>query len=798
MTDSPPKKSRTFRFFFILCCCLFLAGSGLWFTLKHGVTLSHLSLASFTAEHIHIRLDQGFIVSIQRLTLAENKTRQSITNPQELIALYTTWSHLFQEINVDQVRYRERTFGLLFKDQQLRLANEDINLRATVSLQTDLVQADISLLEIKSYPLTFSGILTFAPATTKTSLTAHFTGPLISGNLSASLDDKRVRAELSTAEFKDLAGVLRLFQIDEDVTTWIANNITADHHRINKLVFTAPLENGKPVLTAKMVTGQAVGTNAAIFFDASLPPVTTEQIHISYVNDQLSFTLDSPTYRTKDLSGSTVAITNLMGQDSHLIVNIKTKSKLDADIHNILDTYEISLPLTQQTGITDVDLQLDFDLPNFELQTSGTFKADEGEWQCNTVPFTIASATVRLNNELVILENVDLWIRSDLDAKLTGSVDTKTKRISVATEIPALEIQDGKLDINFTDPENLTFSGTINTSLLPLLLDEIPVTHYAFAGRHTPGRLAASINDKKISVILTETLRVRLRDYLLRLDLQKAGSSKRVSFPFPIMISGTKSLIHADKLTIPTKSFRAQIKGNAIEFAADLEQGKILFEADDAGMGLTATEIDALVAHEFFPFADLEGGKFNLSLNGTDKTNFEGFVEFDNVVIKDMALLNNVLSFINTIPALATFSSPGFNKEGYAVTEGVAHFTMSGKLLTLDTLRTNGVTINTETEGWIDLENDILKLSLELISLKDYSKILSKIPWAGYVILGENGSISTSLLISGKKDDPKITTNLPAEIFMLPLNMVKRTVEWPFTLFNKIKEMATEEPAEEK
>ena len=79
--------------------------------------------------------------------------------------------------------------------------------------------------------------------------------------------------------------------------------------------------------------------------------------------------------------------------------------------------------------------------------------------------------------------------------------------------------------------------------------------------------------------------------------------------------------------------------------------------------------------------------------------------------------------------------------------EGKIH--ISNSLLTIDQLRTDGTTINTEARGWVDLENDILKINLELISLKDFSKIISKIPWAGYAILGEDGSLSTSLLLSG-------------------------------------------------
>lgn len=967
MTRAPRQKSRFLYLLIALVCLLVLAGFSLWFTLKQGITIRQLRLASCTAEHVSIRLDQGLLINVQYLDIADKKLQETAPDPEKLLAMYDTWSPLFQEISLNQINFRGQTYELLFRDKQLNLSgskfdaqakidihpekievdlerfemppfpvtvsgtatflpttgeilfagnfngslvsgalngslkddrikavlstdqfedlagvlrlfpiDEDIvewiagnitaglyrieklelnvpledgkpifsadsitgvavasnvailfdpslppintgkihisysndqqitlssdiiNLRGKVTIDSGKVETGVSQLEIKPYLITVSGNLTFTSLQKEIIFTGNFKGPLVSGKLSASLNDGKIEAALSTEEFTDLAGLLHLLPIDEGIITWIADNITADHYRINKLEFNVPLEDGKPMFKTNSITGLAVGTNAAIRFDPSLPPVKTEKINISYLDDQLTFTLSNPRYGGKDLSGSTVAITNLMGSDTHLVIDIRTNSPLDEEIHTILNTYNIQVPLTQKSGSIDTKLHLDFDLPDFSLQSRGNFVADKSEWSCNSIDFSVTNANVRLVNDTVFIDDAAIKTKDDIEARLTGSVDTEAKHIFLNTDIPLLDIQDGKLDINFTDPENLSFSGNVNTTILPLSLNGVPVTHYSFTGNRTSKRLDVSINDKKISLILTEMLRIRLRDYLLTMDLQKEGNTKRTASPFPITLSGPKSLITSEKLAILTKSFRAQLKGSGIDFAAELSQGKILFESNDAGMSLTATDMDANLAQDFFSFANLEKGKFNLSLKGKSPEDYEGYVEFSNVVIKDMALLNNVLSFINTVPALATFSSPGFDSNGYHVSEGIVLFTMSGKLLTIDKLRTNGTTINTEAEGWIDFENNILKVNLELISLKDYSKILSKIPWAGYIILGENGSISTSLLISGNRNAPKITTNLTSEIIMLPLNMVKRTITWPFNLFNKIKEIVTEEPEEEK
>jgi hypothetical protein len=114
--------------------------------------------------------------------------------------------------------------------------------------------------------------------------------------------------------------------------------------------------------------------------------------------------------------------------------------------------------------------------------------------------------------------------------------------------------------------------------------------------------------------------------------------------------------------------------------------------------------------------------------------------------------------------------------------------------LTISQLRTDGTTINTEAKGWINLKEDTLEMNVELISLKDFSKIITEVPLAGYALLGKDGAINTSLLISGSLTEPKVTTHLSKEIIMTPINVVKRTIKWPFKIFDKTEDVKNKKP----
>ncbi len=80
--------------------------------------------------------------------------------------------------------------------------------------------------------------------------------------------------------------------------------------------------------------------------------------------------------------------------------------------------------------------------------------------------------------------------------------------------------------------------------------------------------------------------------------------------------------------------------------------------------------------------------------------------------------------------------------------------------------------------GRADFNTNQLDGSLTLKS--DLGSKLGKIPMVGYILLGDDGSLSTTVTLSGKLDDPKISTAIAKEIVTAPFNILKRTLVYPF------------------
>jgi len=176
------------------------------------------------------------------------------------------------------------------------------------------------------------------------------------------------------------------------------------------------------------------------------------------------------------------------------------------------------------------------------------------------------------------------------------------------------------------------------------------------------------------------------------------------------------------------------------------------------------------------------GGSYDLKIISADEK-IEGTLWITDAHIKNLALLNNLFAFLNTVPSLATFSDPGFSTKGLPVQKGVVEFELVGESLRIKTIYLTSPSLTIVGSGSINLLTRAVSLQLQLQTLKKVSGLLKKIPIVGYVLLGEDGTIATEVEIRGTLEDPKFTSKLPQETVTYPLRLIGRTLKLPFKLF---------------
>ena len=137
-----------------------------------------------------------------------------------------------------------------------------------------------------------------------------------------------------------------------------------------------------------------------------------------------------------------------------------------------------------------------------------------------------------------------------------------------------------------------------------------------------------------------------------------------------------------------------------------------------------------------------------------------------------------------TIGSLTTFSLPKYSQKGLLVKDGVVHVginTQEGNVSIQEVfLGSDELTI----VGKGDANYIHNKIDLLLNLQTNIANQVSKIPLVGYILF-DGESISTTLSIEGKLDDPNVRSHLAQDIIVAPLNILKRTLLFPYDLLKK-------------
>ncbi|MCD6259560.1 MAG: AsmA-like C-terminal domain-containing protein, partial [Helicobacteraceae bacterium] len=182
---------------------------------------------------------------------------------------------------------------------------------------------------------------------------------------------------------------------------------------------------------------------------------------------------------------------------------------------------------------------------------------------------------------------------------------------------------------------------------------------------------------------------------------------------------------------------------------------------------------------EFLAVSKFKGGALSFSMKGSIDE-YDGVFYLENTNIIDYTLLNNVFAFVNTIPSLVTFSLPRYSSKGLFVKSGFVNMKAKNRVLDISDIYLESDEMKIFGKGKADYKNDMIDLKLNLRT--NVANQASQIPLVGYLIF-DGESVSTTLSITGSLEDPQVSSHLAKDIFVAPLNIIKRTLLLPYHLF---------------
>jgi hypothetical protein len=362
-----------------------------------------------------------------------------------------------------------------------------------------------------------------------------------------------------------------------------------------------------------------------------------------------------------------------------------------------------------------------------------------------------------------------------------------------STLLKELKIEEGNLNLEIKDKENINFRANLSQFDFPIQQkDGKKLSTLSLYGELKNSKLLVESLDKKIKVeVENNKNHLFLKDYDLvkqNNDLLQDNSSTNLE-----IIGINSTILLNEKQKLLADNYLLQLQNNTMNLQLSHKDG-IFNYFQDAQKNVklnTLNMSDLFMNHLMGSENFFEEGSFNLTAQGTSDI-LKGKVDVSNAKINNLAMINNIVTFVNTTPALINpllaiptlfgmANNNGFNLTGYKIVEGHLDFTyaLENEFFYIDYLETVGNMTDFKVTGVIDLNKKEINADVILVFLKDYSSIIDYVPVFNYLFLGDEKNISTQLKVLGNIDNPEIQTNFTQDAAGAPVNFIKRIFNLP-------------------
>lgn len=284
--------------------------------------------------------------------------------------------------------------------------------------------------------------------------------------------------------------------------------------------------------------------------------------------------------------------------------------------------------------------------------------------------------------------------------------------------------------------------------------------------------------------------------------------SERIVLPlFPkLQLTYTNSDIKYDNLTLSFDKIDLNTNKNILNLNITKDSSILDLHTENNSIFFQGSNLTDKYVNNFLNKEILEDGYMQLNIYGEDINLLSGDINFHETTVKNVTIVNSLLTFVNTTPAIINpllalptlfrLVETGFDTNGYYMKKGDTSFRYNLPVQQLDLydFYTNGKMSNFIVNSHLDFKTKEINANVNISFLKDFTKVIRHIPILGYIIMGDDGEFHTNVGISGTVDDPILVTNTIKEAASGVTGVVNRILTLPLQPF---KGETTEEEKQE-
>jgi len=356
----------------------------------------------------------------------------------------------------------------------------------------------------------------------------------------------------------------------------------------------------------------------------------------------------------------------------------------------------------------------------------------------------------------------------------------------------------------------ILFSGAVDYPYALTIYKDKPVSVYRFKGAFDANdTVQLTVNDAiDVSIGKTIELRSDRIDYNLpeftrfymdhlhegrQIEMNESNDTNNTNesneSKTVLIDANNTSIVISDGRKAKADRIALQYEGGILHAQLFKGRGGAMLEVNGADFYLYGKGLDDDFMENIFKFSKFKGGTLDFYVIG-NKDNFNGLVKIDDTTLRDYVLLNNLFAFMNTVPALVTFSLPSYEVKGIKIDSAYAELNYHNEILTVSGINVKSKEMDFAGQGVIDYNTD--KMQMQLTVKTRAGENLRKIPVVGYILVGDKSAFTT-VDITGPLEDPKISSTIAKDIIVTPFNLLKRAFNFPVHYLEQF-ERASQKP----
>lgn len=396
-------------------------------------------------------------------------------------------------------------------------------------------------------------------------------------------------------------------------------------------------------------------------------------------------------------------------------------------------------------------------------------------------------------NFVIYFPVFDLTIRSDEQKNWSAEFGDLSKTYSYSKILQKYGIKKGKLTVSSANGKRpYLISAEIGAPYPLIVEDGKPTDTLNISGRLTDQGVFATLNNDLNLKYIDKTLTINSHklgyniNAIMQMfqDLPQSTPSSSVEQvyekPFTLKLKAADSQVYlSPNSRILADTINLEFMNGKLQMEILHGPGKILLQLEKGTFLLNGSDLNDEFIGALIHSSSFHGGRMSMGAIGSFEE-FSVVLDIKETVLSQLSVINNVMAFLNTVPALATFSLPAYNSTGLPIDSAVVGMKFKDKIGTIESLEVFSPELYAKGKGKIDFANKNIDMDIHLKT--QAGKNVGKVPVIGYVLAGDDDDESLSLTIKGGLDNPKVKTSMLKEVVVYPLELLYRVLKLPIHL----------------